>query len=120
VPIGPPPFHLLAYQGGVIACDRNGGAALLGADGQVGWRVGASGEPHAATLEPSFARGLLLLPGETVRLVDPGKGDVLGELPAGPGLTAARADGKLTVHLLDEDGRLSAHRLLTHLAVVRR
>jgi hypothetical protein len=120
VPIGPPPFQLLAHRGGVIATDRNGGAVLLGADGQVGWRVGASGEPHAATLEPSFARGLLLLPGETVRLVDPAKGDVLGELPAGPGLTAARADGKLTLHLLDEDGRLCAHRLLTHLAVVRR
>jgi outer membrane protein assembly factor BamB len=119
LPLGPAPFHLLGAGRGIIATGRIAAAVRVQPDGELAWRLGPAGEPHAQTLEPSLARGLLLLPGEQVRLVDLSRGEVLAEIYAGPGLASARADRKLTLYLLNEEGGLTAHRLITHLAVVR-
>lgn len=120
LPLGPSPFHLLGAPKGLLVTGRSGAAVRVDLEGQIVWRLGPAGAPHAPDLPPSLARGLLLLPGETVRLVDLPTGEVLGEIAAEAGLVAARADRKLTVYLLNEDGQLVAQRLVTHLAVVRR
>lgn len=119
VPVGRPPFHLLPAGREVIAAGQGAAAARLGTDGQIAWRLGEPGEGHPVPAAPSLARGLLLLPGETVRAVDPATGHVLGEIDAGPGLADARADHRLGLYLLGEDGRVRAYRLATHLALVR-
>ena len=66
----------------------------------------------------AFARGVLMIPGEIVRAVDPRSGQVLAEVRAGIGLCDLKIDGKLNLYLLDEDGSLQAHRLASHFAVV--
>jgi len=119
LPLGPAPFHLLGAGRGILAMGRNAAAVRVQPDGELAWRLGPAGEPHAPDLAPSLARGLLLLPGEKVRLVEFSRGEVLAEIDAGPGLAAACADRKLTVYLLHEEGGLTAHKLITHLAVVR-
>jgi len=67
---------------------------------------------------PALARGVAIIPGEIVRAVDVHSGDVLAELPAGIGLCDLKADSKLSLFLLDEDGTLQAHRLASHFAIV--
>ncbi|HLL54809.1 MAG TPA: hypothetical protein VK447_14745, partial [Myxococcaceae bacterium] len=62
--------------------------------------------------------GIVLLPGERVRAVDPKSGQVLGEIPADPGLCDLKVDNKLNLYLLDEHGSLRAYRLSTHFTVV--
>jgi hypothetical protein len=84
----------------------------------VDWRVGASGEPLVAALPARTARGVVFVPGETVRAVDPKGGQVLAEVRAGAGLVALQADARLNLFFLDEAGVLSAYRLGSHFTVV--
>jgi outer membrane protein assembly factor BamB len=116
--LGQAPYSLLAVGRSTLVCAGRGGAALVAADGRIEWGL----EPLANQLlwpcAPAFARGVLMIPGEIVRAVDPRSGQVLAEVRAGIGLCDLKIDGKLNLYLLDEDGSLQAHRLASHFAVV--
>jgi len=118
LPLGSGPFHLLGVRDAVLISSRSGAAALFGPEGQVVWKLEAAGDELARAVAPCFARGVLVVPGERVRVVDPVSGDVLANLRAGVELCDLKVDAKLGLYLLDEDGSLSAHKLLSHFAVV--
>ncbi|MBI3184291.1 MAG: PQQ-binding-like beta-propeller repeat protein [Myxococcales bacterium] len=113
-----PGLSLLAVGRSALAHDRSGAAALVTSDGRIDWRVGAAGEEIPRSIPAVLARGVLVLPGESVRAVDPSGGRVLAEVRAGPELCDLKVDGRLNLFLLDEDGGLGAYRLCSHLAVV--
>ena len=71
-----------------------------------------------AALAALTVRGVVLVPGERVRAVDPKGGQVLGEVEAGVGLVSLQADARLNLYFLDELGTLSAYKLVSHFAVV--
>ncbi|WNG47994.1 PQQ-binding-like beta-propeller repeat protein [Archangium minus] len=116
--LGPGPFALARLPGAVLVTSALGAAARLNEDGEVDWRVGAAGEQLSRALQPIISRGVVLVPGERVRAVDPHSGHVLAEVRAGAGLMAMQADAQLNLYFLDELGTLSAYRLGSHFAVV--
>ncbi len=116
--LGHGPFRLLSVGRGILVASATGAATMLEPNGEVRWHLGAAGEPIACVLSPVMARGIILLPGERVRAVDPKSGQVLGEIPADPGLCDLKVDNKLNLYLLDEHGSLRAYRLSTHFTVV--
>jgi hypothetical protein len=118
LPLGQGPFHLLSVQDSVLVSARNGAAALLNSEGEVVWQLEPSGEELVRPVSPSLARGVVIVPGERIRVIDPTSGSVLAEVAAGIELCDLKVDAKLNLYLLDEDGSLSAHRLLSHFAVV--
>ncbi|PTL85346.1 PQQ-binding-like beta-propeller repeat protein [Vitiosangium sp. GDMCC 1.1324] len=116
--LGPGPFALARLPGAVLVTSALGAAARISDAGEVDWRVGASGEQLTRALQPIISRGVVLVPGERVRAVDPDSGDVLAEVRAGAGLMALQSDTRLNLYFLDELGTLSAYRLGSHFAVV--
>ncbi len=116
--LGSGPLSLLGVGRMVLAQDRSGAATMVGSDGRIEWRVGAPGEELARTVAPHLVRGVLIVPGESVRAIDPRGGRVLGEVAAGVGLVDLKVDARLNLYLLDEDGSLRAYRLSSHFAVV--
>jgi outer membrane protein assembly factor BamB len=116
--LGPGPFALARLPGGVLVTSALGAATRLNDEGEVDWRVGAAGEQLSKALQPIISRGVVLVPGERVRAVDPDSGDVLAEVRAGAGLMALQVDSQLNLYFLDELGTLSAYRLVSHFAVV--
>ncbi|HYO52754.1 PQQ-binding-like beta-propeller repeat protein [Archangium sp.] len=116
--LGPGPFALARLPGGVLVTSALGAAARMSDEGEVDWRVGAAGEQLTKALPPIISRGVVLVPGERVRAVDPDSGNVLAEVRAGAGLMALQADSHLNLYFLDELGTLSAYQLVSHFAVV--
>lgn len=116
--LGAGPYALTALQSSVLVTSANGGAERVSSAGHVDWRVGASGEPLVSALPARAARGVVFVPGETVRAVDPRGGQVLAEVRAGAGLVALQADARLNLFFLDEGGLLSAYKLVSHFTVV--
>jgi outer membrane protein assembly factor BamB len=116
--LGPGPFSLARLPGGVLVTSALGAATRLNNAGEVDWRVGAAGEQLSKNLLPVISRGVVLVPGERVRAVDPASGDVLAEVRAGAGLVALQADSRLNLYFLDELGTLSAYKLVSHFALV--
>jgi len=116
--LGPGPYALAKLPGGVLVTSALGAATRMTEEGEVEWRVGAAGEQLSKALPPIISRGVLMVPGERVRAVDPDTGHVLAEVRAGAGLTALQADAQLNLYFLDELGTLSAYKLVSHFAVV--
>jgi len=116
--LGPGPFALARLPGAVLVTSALGAAARVSDAGEVDWRVGAAGEQLTRALRPIVSRGVVLVPGERVRAVDPARGDVLAEVRAGVGLMSMQADSRLNLYFLDELGTLSAYRLGSHFTVV--
>jgi len=116
--LGHGPYRLLAIGRAILATSSTGAATLLESTGEVRWHLGASGGPVARAPRAAAVRGVVLLPGEHVRAVDPKSGQVLAEVGANPGLCDLQVDGKLNLFLLDEHGTLMAYRLATHFTVV--
>ncbi|MFY0568091.1 PQQ-binding-like beta-propeller repeat protein [Archangium lansingense] len=116
--LGPGPFALARLPGGVLVTSALGAATRMSDEGEVDWRVGAAGEQLSKALQPIISRGVVLVPGERVRAVDPDSGNVLAEVRAGAGLMALQVDSQLNLYFLDELGTLSAYRLVSHFAVV--
>ncbi len=116
--LGAGPFALTAVPRGVIVTSASGAAARVDTAGELAWRVGAVGEPLTRALPARVSRGVVLLPGERVRAVEPRGGQVLGEVQAGAGLIALQTDARLGLYLLDEAGTLSAYQLMSHFTVV--
>jgi hypothetical protein len=117
VPLGPPPYQLLALQGSILLCASDGSAAVFSAEGEQSWYLGSSGDPLPCVVRPAFARGVAVIPGPRIRIVEPG-GQVLAEVSGGQGLCGLVVDRKLNLYLLDDDGTLSAYRLASHFALV--
>lgn len=118
LPLGPGALGLVAVGRDVVVTDAAGGAVRVNREGQVEWRLGAAGEELTFGVAPRLVRRVLVVPGETVRAVDPHGGQVLAEVRAGAGLSSLEVDAKLNLFLLDEAGTLAAHRLTSHFAVV--
>lgn len=118
LPLGLGPFSVMALGAAVLVTDATGAAVRISPRGEVEWALGPAGEELACAPSPQLSRGVLLIPGETVRAVEPRTGQVLAQVRGGPGLCALAADAKLNLYLLEENGTLTAHRLTTHLAVV--
>lgn len=118
--LGAGPFALTAVPHGVIVTSASGAAARVDTAGELAWRVGAVGEPLARALPARVSRGVVLIPGERVRAVDPRGGQVLGEVRAGAGLLELQTDARLGLYLLDEAGTLSAYQLMSHFTVVEK
>lgn len=116
--LGHGPYRLLAVGRHILVMAQTGAATLVDGSGEVRWHLGSSGEPLPCAISPALARGVLFLPGERIRAVDPRGGRVLAEIPAGAGLCDLKVDAKLNLYLLDEHGKLEAYALATHLSVV--
>jgi len=116
--LGPAPYSLFAVGRSTLVCGARAAAALVSGDGRIEWQLEPLGTELLWPCTPAFARGVVVIPGETVRAVDPGSGEVLAEVRAGIGLCDLKVDRKLNLFLLDEDGLLQAHRLASHFAVV--
>jgi hypothetical protein len=116
--LGAGPFALAPLPRGVIVTSASGAAARVGTKGELEWRVGAVGEPLPQALPARVSRGVVLIPGEQVRAVEPRGGQVLAEVRAGAGLVALQADSQLGLYFLDDAGTLSAYQLVSHFAVV--
>jgi hypothetical protein len=102
----------------VLASSQTGAAVLVSLDGLQQWRVGSAGAELPARVAACHARGVVLVPGEVTRAVEPRGGHVLAEVRTGIGLVDLAVDARLNLYALDEDGTLSAYRLVTALAVL--
>jgi len=118
VPLEPAPYQLLALKASILLCASDGSAALFSAEGEQIWHLGSSGDPLSSVVRPAFARGVVVIPGPRIRIVEPAGGQVLAEVSGGQGLSGLLVDRKLNLYLLDDDGTLSAHRLASHFALV--
>jgi outer membrane protein assembly factor BamB len=116
--LGEAPGSLSTDGTSVRVWARNGALASFSLEGAPQWRVGASGHELPCNLQAFESRGVLLVPGEVTRAVDPRGGRVLAELRTGLGLCDLVADSKLALYALDEDGTLTAWTLGTTLAIV--
>jgi outer membrane protein assembly factor BamB len=117
VPTPEGPAGLLTSGVDVIVTGTAGSATRVRRNGRVAWRLGGAAS-GAAAVPPVLERGVLLVPGETLRAVDPRSGRVLAELPGGRGIRALAVGPGLEVARLDEAGDLTLHRLASHFAVV--
>ncbi|MBX5480421.1 MAG: PQQ-binding-like beta-propeller repeat protein [Myxococcaceae bacterium] len=116
--LGTAPFSLMAVGRALLVTSHNGAAVLYSPDGVTEWRIGSAGEELATAIPPCLSRGVLFIPGEVTRAVDPGGGRILAEVRTGIGLVDLAVDPRLNLYALDEDGSLRAFRLTTTLAIV--
>ncbi len=111
-------LFVAALSHGALVQDSRGAAAFVSSDGQIDWVLGTGGVELPHKVAPVFARGVVVLAGETVRAVDPRSGRLLAEVKVGPALTALGADRQLNLYLLMENGLLRALKLAAQLSVV--
>jgi|CXWL01.1.fsa_nt_gi hypothetical protein len=112
------PRHAGLHKGGLWVSDDQGAAAGLVLTGQPQWLLGATHEGAHTDVRPISARGLLLLPAETLRALDPETGRLMAQLPLPATARAVLTDSRLNVYVLDERGLLTAYRVGAQLAVV--
>lgn len=111
--------RLLAFEGGVIACDARGAAVRLLPDGSAEWVLGSSGDELNHAIEPLLRRRTLIVPGPVTRLVQPRGGRVVGELSTGARMLDLTADAKMTIFVLREPGSIETFVPSRAFAVVR-
>lgn len=111
-------LFVLGLNHGALVQDSRGAAAFVSSDGQIDWVLGTAGVELPHKVGPAYARGVVVLAGETVRAVDPRSGRLLAEVKVGPALTALGADRQLNLYLLMENGLLRALKLAAQLSVV--
>jgi outer membrane protein assembly factor BamB len=117
LPLGTGPIALASAPGSLLAKTADGACALVGRDGAPLWVQGARGTPAVGNLPPVAWRGLVLVPGEDVVVLDLRRGRPVGQLPAAAPawLLVAGEDAAWT---LDGEGLVVGARLESHLAVV--
>jgi len=116
--VGRGPYALSGSSHGMLVTSASGEAELLDMEGQTQWRLGAAGPELSKALPALWVRDVALLPGGIIRAVEPKGGRILGEIDVGAPLVDLKVDDALNLYVLDEDHRLRAYRLATHLAVV--
>ena len=117
MPVDPQPAGLLRAGAEVVVTGITGAAVRVRRDGRAVWRLGA-GVRTGTPLAPALHRGVLFVPGQSLRAVDLRTGRVLAELPMGKSPRAMAVGPRLEVAVLDDAGDLAIHRLATHFAVV--
>jgi hypothetical protein len=107
VPLDGATAVLLAFERGVIASDARGAAVRLLPDGEPSWVLGGLEETILARLPPRLAKGVLLVPGASIRLVEPTSGRVIAGTPPGPELADFAVGKGLTLFTYVEAGTLT-------------
>ncbi len=118
-PLEPHTQVALPYQRGLVVADARGGAVRLGPDGALAWVLGGAADQLSAPVAPVLRRGLLVVPGPAVRLVDPSGGRLLAQVETGPHVTDLQVDARLTLYALREPGVLEAYEPGAVLSLVR-
>jgi outer membrane protein assembly factor BamB len=117
-PLGSGPIVLAALHAGVLAKTAQGACVALERDGSTLWsRPRVALHPPPANVQPVVARGVALVPGELVEVVEEASGKALGHAR----LTAPvrlLADADLNAWGMDAEGVVTAVRLETHLSVL--
>ncbi|HXX31924.1 MAG TPA: PQQ-binding-like beta-propeller repeat protein [Myxococcaceae bacterium] len=116
LPPGPGPWTLTGDGAASLVTAGDGSAARIDARGHLEWRLGGQSSRSAAS--SVLVRGVLLVPGETVRAVDAHSGRVVAELADAEGVHALGATEALDVAVLDAAGDLSLWRLGASLGLV--
>ncbi len=117
-PLDPHSQRAVAYEGGVVVTDARGHAVRLLPDGQTAWVLGSTGDQLSKPIAPVIRRRVLVVPGPTLRLIDPRSGRVLSQLETGPHVVDVAVDPKLTIFVLREPGVLESWRPAAVLALV--
>jgi hypothetical protein len=118
VPLDGTTASLAAYERGVLATDARGGAVRLLPDGDVAWVLGGLEDALTQRLQPTLAKGVLVVPGTSVRLVDPTSGRLLASTPREPELTDCAVGRGLTLFTYAEAGALTCYEPRAVLSVV--
>jgi hypothetical protein len=104
----------------LLAKGADGTCCALDRDGRTLWTRSCAGRPAApGNLPPIEARGVVLVAGEEVELLDASTGALVGRVPAHAPARVA-VDGDLTTWALDADGLLTGARVRGHLSIVDR
>lgn len=118
-PTGGPP-SLAQSAAGLLAKGADGTCCALDRDGRMLWTRSCAGRPiPPGNLAPIAARGVVLVAGEEVELLDASTGALVGRAPAHAPARVV-VDGDLTTWALDADGLLTGARVRGHLSVVDR
>ena len=110
MPLDAATCSLIAFSRGVIVTDSRGASVRLLPDGSTAWVLGALDEPLAQRLAPTLSRRVLVVPGVTVRLIEPGSGLLLAMTPAQPELTGYAVSPGLSIVTWVEGGSLTCFR----------
>lgn len=119
-PLDPHSQRAVAYERGVVVTDARGHALRLLPDGQTAWVLGSAGDQLSNPIAPVMRRQIVVVPGPTLRLVDPRGGRILSQLETGARVVDVAVDQKLTIYVLKEPGVLEAWRPAAVLALVSR
>jgi outer membrane protein assembly factor BamB len=107
VPLDGATASIVAFERGVIASDARGAAVRLLPDGEPSWVLGGLDEAITPRLPPRLAKGVLLVPGTSVRLLDPTSGRVIAGTPPTPELADLAVGKGLTIFTYAEAGTLT-------------
>lgn len=107
VPLEGATVSLLAYERGVLATDVRGAAVRMLPDGDTAWVMGGLDEALAQRLAPTLAKGALVVPGSSVRLIEPQSGRLLASTPREPDLTDYAVGRGLSIFTYVEAGALT-------------
>lgn len=107
VPVDARTLWLLPLGTSVIAADSSGAAIRLLPSGEAAWELVGAGDQLAGPIPARLTRKLLLLPGPSLRWVDPPSGRIVSELPVGGHVHDVHVDRQLGVTVLD--GRLTRY-----------
>jgi PQQ-like domain len=107
-PLEPNTQAAVPFEHGLLVTDARGGALRLLPDGQAAWVLGGSADQLSVAVAPVLRRGVLVVPGPVVRLVDPTGGRLLAQVETGPHITGLAVDAQFTLYALHEPGVLEA------------
>jgi hypothetical protein len=108
----------LPFQRGLLLSDGRGAAVRLLPGGETAWALEGSTDQLSAAVRPVLRRGVLVVPGPAVRLVDPAVGRLLAQVETGPRVLDVAVDTRLTLYALREHGVLEAFEPRAVLALV--
>jgi hypothetical protein len=118
VPCSPRGLTLLPFEGGVIVCDSRGHITRLLPDGTTEWVSGIDTDPPDHHVAARLHRRLLVVPGSTVRIIEPRGGRTVGAIEIGPDLSALAVAQSFELFAYRESGELTAWRPDSLLAMV--
>ncbi|MDP3234017.1 MAG: PQQ-binding-like beta-propeller repeat protein [Myxococcales bacterium] len=107
VPVDGATASVVPFERGVLVTDARGAAVRLMPDGDTGWVVGGLEEALIQRLPPTLAKGALVVPGTSVRLIEPLSGRVMATTPREPELTDYCVGRGLTIFTYAEAGALT-------------